>query len=170
MDKFTRYLISALLFSCVFIIPLFQAHADRYDETEYLDYLHELDALYPILLTEDRTQEEWPSEKWNFQDNYGHTVRKVHAKSNPKIENEVSTDESEESMMEITQEHIKEIFTSVKGIGNKKVDEMMEKLDSTELIEILESAPEKFTKEFSWFKKKMLTQLDEVWTAFKNKL
>ncbi|MFK5974941.1 MAG: hypothetical protein QM493_00410 [Sulfurovum sp.] len=47
-------------------------------------YLHELDALYPMLNTEDRTTEEWPSEKWNYQDNYGKSVRKVHAKSNPK--------------------------------------------------------------------------------------
>ncbi len=39
--------------------------------------------LYPMLHTNDRTKEEWPSEKWNFQDNYGKTVRKVHAKSNP---------------------------------------------------------------------------------------
>jgi hypothetical protein len=136
-------------------------------------YLHEMDALYPILLTENRTKEEWPSEKWNFQDNYGKSIRKVHAKSNPKgtqAPTQVSQDESSESVLDITEEHIKEVFTSIKGIGNKKMDEILEKIETTELIETIESAPEKLTKEFSWFKKKMLAQLDEAWVAFKNKL
>ena len=160
----------------------FGRYTPSYDGAYFLDkktkktqegemYLHELDALYPILLTEDRKKEEWPSEKWNFQDNYGHTVRKVHAKSNPKgIYEEVSGDESNDSAIEITQEHVKEIFTSVKGIGNKKVEEILEKIDTSKLAETLETAPEKLKEEFSWFKNKMLTQLNEAWRTFKKKL
>jgi histidinol dehydrogenase len=129
-----------------------------------------MDALYPMLLTEDRTKEEWPSEKWNFQDNYGKSVRKVQAKSNPKTLEEPTHVDTDESSMEVTQDHIKEILTSVKCIGNKKVDEILEKMDTLEIVETLEEAPEKLKKEFSWFKKKMLAQLDEAWTAFKSKL
>ena len=162
----------------------FGRYTPSYDGAYFLDkkvreteegemYLHEIDALYPILPTEERKKEEWPSEKWNFQDNYGKSIRKVHAKSNPKDTQtpvEVSQDESSESVLEITEEHIKEIFTSIKGIGNKKMDEILEKIDSTELIETLELAPEKLVKEFSWFKKKMLTEVNEAWKTFKNKL
>ena len=72
----------------------FGNYTPSYDGAYFLDkkqkktdkgtkYLHELDNEYPILLTEDRDDEEWASEKWNFQDNYGKSIRKVHAKSNP---------------------------------------------------------------------------------------
>ena len=159
----------------------FGRYTPSYDGAYFLDkkvreteegemYLHELDALYPILLTENRTKEEWPSEKWNFQDNYGHTVRKVHAKSNPKSLEESKVIDTDESSIEVTKEHIKEVLTSVKGIGNKKVDEILEKMDTLEIVETLEKAPEKLKKEFSWFKKKMLEQVNEAWIAFKNKL
>jgi glutathione synthase/RimK-type ligase-like ATP-grasp enzyme len=165
----------------------FGRYTPSYDGAYFLDkkvketeegemYLHELDALYPILLTEDRTEEEWPSEKWNFQDNYGHTVRKVHAKSNPvekelpKELEEVSTDESEESAAVLTEKKMKKILTKVEGIGKKKSEELIKELGVDGLVDTLEEAPEKLKKEFSWFKKKMLAQLDEVWTAFKKKL
>jgi len=59
----------------------FGRYTPSYDGAYFLDkktketedgemYLHELDALYPMLDTETRTKEEWPSEEWNFQDNY----------------------------------------------------------------------------------------------------
>ena len=73
----------------------FGNYTPSYDGAYFLDkkskkitkgemYLHEMDALYPIENTEDGRAEEWASEKWNFQDNYGKSIRKVHAKSNPK--------------------------------------------------------------------------------------
>jgi len=131
-----------------------------------------------MLLTEDRTKEEWPSEKWNFQDNYGKTVRKVHAKSNPRVEreeavegeDEISTDESEESTIVLTEKKIKKLLTSVKGIGKKKSKKILKKFDTVELIETLEEAPEKLKEEFSWFKKKVLIKLMKQWESFKNKL
>ena len=167
----------------------FGKYTPSYDGAYFLDkkrreteegeiYLHDLDALYPMMLTEDRTKEEWPSEKWNFQDNYGRTIRKVHVQSNPRAESEekvestdeVSTDESQESTIVLTEKKIKKLLTSVEGIGKKKSKKILEKFDTVELIETLEEAPEKLKEEFSWFKKKVLSKLVKQWESFKNKL
>ena len=129
-------------------------------------YLHEMDALFPMLRTEDRTEEEWPSEIWNFQDNYGKTLKKVHAKSNPKNMKKIQ----DVKVTEISEESIRELFTAIKGLGNKKFDAMLEGMDSNELLEIVESKPEKLLEIFPWFNKNMLAQLDESWPLFKNKL
>ncbi|MBA1419608.1 MAG: hypothetical protein FAF03_01775 [Epsilonproteobacteria bacterium] len=165
----------------------FGRYTPSYDGAYFLDkktketeqgemYLHELDALYPILLTEDRTKEEWPSDKWNFQDNYGHTVRKVHAKSNPvdrelpKELEEVSSDESEESAVMLTEKKMKKILTKVEGIGKKKSNELIKELGVDGLVDALEDAPEKLKKDFDWMKKKVLKELNKQWEAFKSKL
>ena len=105
-------------------------------------------------------------------------MRKVHVQSNPRAESEnkvestdeVSTDESQESMIVLTEKKIKKLLTSVEGIGKKKSKKILEKFDTVELIETLEEAPEKLKEEFSWFKKKVLTKLMKQWESFKNKL
>ena len=167
----------------------FGKYTPSYDGAYFLDkkrretqdgeiYLHELDALFPMLPTKERTKEEWPSEKWNFQDNYGRTVRKVHAKSNPQERDEAvaessdefSTDESEESMVILTEKKMKKLLTSVEGIGKKKTKKILKKFDTAELVETLEEGPEKLKEEFSWFKKKVLNKLMKQWEKFKNKL
>ena len=151
------------------------------EEGEY--YLHELDNLYPILETEKRTEEEWPSEKWNFQDNYGKSIKKVHAKSNPveEIIDEIAQDETEESetleensapeTTEITtlisNKEMKKVLMSVEGIGKKKADKVLEKFNMLTLVSILDNTPETLTKEFPWFKKKMLKVLKEAWSNAK---
>jgi glutathione synthase/RimK-type ligase-like ATP-grasp enzyme len=164
----------------------FGKYTPSYDGAYFLDkkvreteegemYLHELDALYPMLLTEDRTKEEWPSEKWNFQDNYGRSVRKVHAQSNPKVKKENDSDESsenieQEDMIVLTEKKVKKLLTSVEGIGKKKAEKIMDKFDTTEIVHALETAPHKLMEEVSWFKKKFLTKLMENWEELKSKL
>ena len=157
----------------------FGRYTPSYDGAYFLDkgkkmteegemYLHELDSLYPMLLTEDRTYEEWPSEKWNFQDNYGKSIEKVHAKRNPEYEE--AGDESEESVPVIEEKHLREVLTSVKGIGEKKSSKILKKYEPTKLVVKLEKAPEELKEEFKWFKNKMLKQLKKAWEAFKQKL
>ena len=160
----------------------FGRYTPSYDGAYFLDkkvretdegemYLHELDALYPILLTEDRNKEEWASEQWNFQDNYGHTVRKVHAKSNPKPKSDVvSSDESEESTLILTEKKMKKILTKVEGIGKKKSESLIEELGVDGLVAVLEEAPEKLKENFSWLKKRVLKGIMEQWESFKSKL
>jgi len=160
----------------------FGNYTPSYDGAYFLDkkmrktqegevYLHELDSLYPMLPTEDRTKEEWPSEKWNFQDNYGRTVRKVHAQSNPreKIDSD-EAEESEEPEIILSEKKMKKILTSVDGIGKKKSEKILEQYEMVDLVKKLESEPEKLVEEVSWFKKKFLNQLMKHWENFKNKL
>jgi hypothetical protein len=53
------------------------------DTQEGLRPLNQLDTLYPMIVTEDRKGEEWSSEKWNFQTNYGRTVHQLDPEKNP---------------------------------------------------------------------------------------
>jgi len=158
----------------------FGRYTPSYDGAYFLDkkskqtqegqmYLHELDALYPMLDTYTRTEEEWPSEQWNFQDNYGRTIRKVHAQSNPK---QLDSDETQSSVSrpELSKKKIKKLLTSVEGIGKKKAEKIMEKFDTTEIVHALETEPEKIAEGFSWFKEKLLKKLKKEWNALKEKL
>lgn len=134
-------------------------------------YLHELDSLYPMLNTEDRNFEEWPSEKWNFQDNYAKGILKLNeTETNPVYDEVIDTDESEESDVQLDEEKMKEVLTSVKGIGIKKSEKILEKYQTHELIEVLEDSPKKLIEEFSWVKKKLLDGILEAWDTFKSKL
>jgi glutathione synthase/RimK-type ligase-like ATP-grasp enzyme len=164
----------------------FGRYTPSYDGAYFLDkkvkktddgelYLHELDALYPMLLTKEREGEEWPSEKWNFQDNYGKSIIKVHAQKNP--EDVISLDESSEISIQdnepemfLTEKKMKKILTSVDGIGKKKSEKLLKKFDTVDLVQTLEKKPEKLVEEVSWFKKKMLSQLNDIWSKFKEKL
>ena len=164
----------------------FGKYTPSYDGAYFLDsktketakgemYLHELDALYPMLDTYTRTKEEWPSEKWNFQDNYGKSVQKVSVKKNPKFKDDDESSEatkiSEASKkIELSEKSVKALLTSVEGIGKKKAEKIMEKFDTTELVHALETAPEKIGEELSWFKEKFLKRLQKEWKALKKKL
>ncbi len=130
-------------------------------------YLHEMDELYPMLPVAARVGEEWPSERWNFQDNYGRTVRKVHAQSNP---HPVKGDEDSESAKVLTQEDLSAMLQSVKGIGKKKTAELFERYDPAQLVGRLEEKPEKMVKEFGWMRKKLLKSVLDAWESFKKKL
>jgi len=130
-------------------------------------YLHEMDELYPMLPVEVRRGEEWPSERWNFQDNYGRTVRKVHAQSNP---HPISSDEDAESPKVLTQEDLTGMLQSVKGIGKKKSADVFEKYTPADLVARLEGKAEKMVKEFGWMQKKLLKSILQEWESLKNKL
>ena len=156
----------------------FGCYTPSYDGAYFLDkklketeegerYLHELDTLYPMLPTEDRNYEEWPSETWNFQDNYGRTIRKVHAQSNP---HPTRGDEEEESAEVITEEQLSAMLQSVKGIGKKKSAEVFEKYTPSDLLIQLESEPEALSQKLPWMKNKLLERVLKKWESFKNKL
>jgi hypothetical protein len=130
-------------------------------------YLHEMDTLYPMLPVDARGAEEWPSERWNFQDNYGRTVRKVHAQSNP---HPIGGDEDTESAKVLTQADLADMLQSVKGIGKKKSAKVLEKYTPAELVVRLEEKPEKMVKEFGWMQEKLLKRVLNAWESLKNKL
>jgi len=158
----------------------FGRYTPSYDGAYFLDkkvrqtkegelYLHEMDALYPMLAVLERAGEEWPSEVWNYQDNYGKTSHKVPARANP----EVSEDESDESpvpSIELSDKKLQKLLTEVEGIGKKKAEKILKHLGSADLVQHLEEDTRKLGEEFAWFKKKMAKQLAEKWEAFKETL
>jgi len=161
----------------------FGRYTPSYDGAYFLDqktkqtqegelYLHEMDALYPMLKVLEREEEEWPSEIWNYQDNYGRSVQNVLSETNP----EIIEDESDESeanpipALELSDKKLRKILEQIEGIGKKKAEKILEQLGSASLVQILEDAPEKLQDEFKWFKKKMVKQVTEIWGDFKQTL
>jgi len=161
----------------------FGRYTPSYDGAYFLDqktketeegemYLHEMDSLYPMLEVLERAGEEWPSEIWNYQDNYGHSVQKVSSETNP----EIADDESDESetnpkpAIGLSNKKLRKMLEQVEGIGRKKAEKILEKLGSASLIERLENAPESLQDEFKWFKKKMTKEVTKIWEEFKQNL
>jgi len=130
--------------------------------------LHELDSQYPMLLTEDRNYEEWPSEKWNFQDNYGKSISKVNARKNPDYDEDEAAEGSDLETV-LDEQKMTEMLTSVKGIGKKKSEQILQKHSLVELVHILEKEPKKLL-DISWVKKNILGKLVDEWNEFKKKL
>ena len=159
----------------------FGKYTPSYDGAYFLDkkkvatvaegdvYLHKLDEEYPMVMTEDRHYEEWPSEKWNFQDNYGRSITKVPAKKNPVVDEDESSESDEEDQIVLDEKKMTKVLTSVKGIGKKKSEKILKHFDMVELIHILEKDPKKLL-DISWLKKNVLSGLIDEWKKFKKKL
>ncbi len=137
----------------------------KVQEGEY--YLHELDKLYPMLNTYTRDGEEWPSEKWNFQDRYGKSIKKADFDSNSTIDSDESSEAvkknepQKEKKIEISEKKIKKLLKSVKGIGDKKVSKILKKFTPEEIANSLENSPKTLLDSFKWLKKKMVKELQE---------
>jgi len=132
-------------------------------------YRHELDAFYPMLLTKDRRFEEWPSEKWNFQDNYKDTMKSPTNYDEARLDHDESQ-EPEVAEVAVTKEDIQDVLMSVKGIGNKKSEAILDKYSMIDVIDILENNLNHFKESFKWFNDKMADKLDTSWKKFKEKL
>ncbi|MCF6435577.1 hypothetical protein [Pseudoalteromonas sp. MMG022] len=101
------------------------------------------DKNYPILDTKYRAQEEWPSEIWNFQDNFklqGIVVSATAVKSVPS--GDETTALNSYPSMQFDDAQIREILSQVKGIGEKMIDEIMNTFGAHGVVEVLNSAPE----------------------------
>jgi glutathione synthase/RimK-type ligase-like ATP-grasp enzyme len=99
-------------------------------------YIHELDSEYKIYDVKPRKYEEWPSEKWNYQDKLALNPKKSKRKESLKDVPKPTTpsfDETQESdFLEVTKEELEAFVTSVKGIGKKKFAAMMQHFCSVE--------------------------------------
>jgi hypothetical protein len=133
-------------------------------------YIHELDEEYKIYNIDDRDSEEWPSEKWNYQDNY----KTTRLKDIPSTDM-ISDDESADSIVntqaiELDKKEMIKILKSVKGIGNKKSEEILNKFTIVELVDILERNSKKIRDEIKWFNKDLSKELNSKWENFKSKI
>jgi len=132
-------------------------------------YLHDLDKVYPMLNTEDRNGEEWPSEKWNFQDNYKKSNKEAkNTKTSKNDDNE--SNESFISNIELGVEEVKELLKSVKGIGEKKSSQIIKEFEPVEILHSIETKSELLIDKFSWFNKKLLEKLEKALNELKEKL
>ncbi len=124
--------------------------------------LFSLDELYPMLDTQDRTTEEWPSEKWNYQDKY-----KLKSIKTMEVENQPSEDESNIEADDIDNSQLHAyLSTSAKGFGKKKAAKLMKAHSKEDIIKILENNPNKLLQT-KGIKEKTLKKLLKGWSRFK---
>lgn len=136
-------------------------------------YLHELDSIYTMHDSIDTTKEEWPSEKWNFQDKFAlKNLKSMDIGGSKDSPIPPSSDESQEikrKTPELSKRELKTVVTSVKGIGKKKFNKILDEFGGkNELIEILENNPTMLTK-IQGISKKITNKLQDVWKQFKKK-
>lgn len=134
-------------------------------------FLHELDSIFAMHDSIDTTSEEWPSETWNFQDRFALTnLKTMQVQGEQDSHIPQSSDESQEpfrKIPELSKRELKAVVTSVKGIGKKKFNKILDAFGGKdELIEILENNPTMLTK-IKGISKKITNKLQDVWKQFK---
>lgn len=136
-------------------------------------YLHELDSVYTMHNSVDTLGQEWPSEKWNFQDRFGlKNLKSMEVKEIDAAPIATSSDESQlpaRTIPKVSKKELKEVVTSVKGIGKKKFDLILEEFGGkNELVTLLEQNPTMLTK-IKGISKKITQKLQNVWETYKKK-
>ena len=129
-------------------------------------YMHELDSKYKIYPVKPRYSEEWPSEKWNYQDKLAlKPLRSL--KKSADIEVPTPTkDESSESFTDeakITKKELRDFLTSIDGIGKKKVKKIVEHFgDVEEVIGVLHQNPN-MLREIKGITEKLVKKVQKAW-------
>jgi hypothetical protein len=134
-------------------------------------YLHELDDEYKVYKVKRRWTEEWPSEKWNYQDNLSLENLKSMKVPNLTDKNTPNPDknEDEESVQtkDVSKEELKEVLTSIDGIGNKKFDKIIEEVGSTQdVVGVLDQSPAILIN-IKGITKKLIDKITDSWENFR---
>jgi len=130
-------------------------------------YLHELDTQYKVHDVKERTFEEWPSEKWNYQDKFA--LKNLKNMKVPALKSSVAPVASEDEstpVVEITNEDLEELLTSVKGIGQKKLNKLKDRFSHQAIVNILEYEP-KVLKDIKGIYDDTIESVMEVWESYK---
>ncbi len=129
-------------------------------------YIHELDEQYPIFDVATKKYEEWPSEKWDFQDRFPFkSIKSMEVENLENFDARQSGDEASEEVV-ITREDLEELFNSVNGLGAKKIEQIFKKFSEDELVENLEFMPQRFS-EIKGIKNKTIDKIIKAWVKFK---
>ncbi len=130
-------------------------------------FLHELDSAYKMYKVKERTFEEWPSEKWNYQDKFA--LKNLKSMKVPALKKEkapiVSEDESTPTV-EISNDDLETLLTSVKGIGKKKLKKLTDRFSHQAIVNILEYEP-KVLKDIKGIYDSTIEGIMEVWNSYK---
>jgi len=115
-------------------------------------YIHELDREYKMYDVKPHKYEEWPSEKYNYQDKLALNPKKSKTKKSLKNTPEptqevVESDDKNRDLLEVTKEELQEFLTSIQGLGKKKFAAIMEHFGSVE--NVLEALQNDIKEEFS---------------------
>lgn len=133
-------------------------------------YLHELDEVYPMLDVKRRWGEEWPSEKWNYQDRFSlKSLKSMKVQGDKKKIPHPSGEDMESGSVatKIGEEQLKELITSVKGVGEKKYSEIIKEMGGVdEVVGVLEQNPDILTS-IKGISKKIASKLENVWNKYK---
>jgi len=128
-------------------------------------YLHKLDSQYKIFNIKRRWSEEWPSEKWNYQDNLGINPAKSKSKKDPQNAPDPVGDESSESAINdaITKKELNDFLTSIEGIGKKKAQRTIEYFDNIEeVVAVIHKNPS-LLENVKGITKKLASKIDKAW-------
>ena len=134
-------------------------------------YLHKLDEQYPMQEVKARAVEEWPSEIWNYQDKFAlKSIKSMKVKGLKKSSIPHPTGEDAQSIQttpQFTLDELKDFFISVDGIGEKKLERIIQNFqDEDEIIGILEQSASIFL-EIKGFTKKLIDKISNKWDEFK---
>ncbi len=130
-------------------------------------YLHELDVDYPVLDVKPKNYEEWPSEKWNFQDKFPlKSLKSMKVENIKKEEAPVATGDEAAPKLVVSKKDLEKILSSVDGIGKKKVEKIFESFEKEELVDALEQEPTALTS-IKGITEKLVDAIVEKWNNFK---
>lgn len=143
-------------------------------KVEYGDevkYIHQLDSEYKIAPVQQRMIEEWPSEIWNFQDRFPlKSIKSMKVENLKKDDTPAADGEDMESLdqrIKVTKKELKEILTSVKGVGDKKFDKILQSAGSKEdVVGILEQNPS-ILLSVQGMTDKIISKITKAWKKFK---
>ena len=129
-------------------------------------YIHDLDAQYPMDDIMPKNYEEWPSEKWNFQDRFPFkSIKSMEVENIESFDAQESGDEASPEIV-ITKEDLEELFASVSGLGAKKIEKIFETFSEDEIVENLEFTPKRFS-DIKGIKDKIINKIVKAWVEFK---
>ncbi len=135
-----------------------------YGNGEY--YIGELDEQYLMDDIIPKTYEEWPSEKWNFQDRFPFkNIKSMQVENIQNLDAPVSGDEASEEII-ITKETLEELFGNINGLGSKKIEKIFERFSEDEIVEKLEFEPNAFSF-IKGIKEKTISKIVTAWIEFK---
>ncbi len=134
-------------------------------ETDDKKTLFNLDDRFPILDTIDTKDEEWPSEKWNFQDKYAlKNIKSMDVENNQALKD---SDESALNAEDVSEEEMFEFLSnSTKGFGKKKAKAALDKHGKEELMDMFENKPNNLL-DVKGIKEKSLKKMLNTWRTFK---
>jgi glutathione synthase/RimK-type ligase-like ATP-grasp enzyme len=137
-------------------------------------YLHQLDEKYKVYDVKRRWGEEWPSEKWNYQDRFplknlkSMKVENLNQSNTPLAEG--NEDIESENTIKLSKKELKKVLTSVNGVGNKKFNRIVDDIGSTDdVVGILEQSPS-ILLNIKGITEKLVTKITKTWEEFKSSL